>query len=71
MTSTPFSKKRLNLEIIFWDLTILLITLARDLLRAMPSRLPIDKQLLSKLVFWFLWGLAGLSTGWLLGIAAH
>lgn len=71
MASTPLTTKHINLEIVFWDLTILLITLARDILRAMPSRLPFDKQLLTTLLGWMVWILAGLSSGWVLGVTSR
>lgn len=71
MAPTPLFTKRVNLEIVFWDLTILLITIARDILRAMPSRLPFDKQLLTMLLGWMMWIVAGLSSGWILGILSR
>ena len=70
MTSINLPSKRLNLEIIFWDVTILLINLMRSIVRAIPTSLPVSKRALIKLLTWMGWVLAGLSLGWGVGLAS-
>lgn len=70
MASTSLRNKRINLEILFWDFTILVITLIREVVRKMPTRLPFDRTRLISLLSWMAWILAGLSSGWLLGIVS-
>ena len=70
MASINLPTKRINLEIIFWDLTIFLITLVRSVVRALPASLSINRKVLVTLMTWAGWILAGLSLGWFLGIAS-
>lgn len=69
MTSTPLIPRRVQLELYFWDATILLISAARHLVRLMPSRLPIDKRTAILILTWMGWILAGLVSGWVLGVS--
>lgn len=69
MSSTPLIPKRVQMEILFWDVTILLITAARHLVRCLPSGLPIDKKTTVLILTWMAWILAGLASGWVLGVA--
>lgn len=64
MAPTPLTTKRINLEIVFWDLTILLITQIRNIVCLLPARLPINTRWFTSILPWMLWILAGFSAGW-------
>ena len=68
MAPIQLPTKRINLEIIFWDLTILSITLLHRFVGALLSRLTFDKKWWGTLLTWTLWILAGLACGWFLGV---
>ena len=66
-----FPTKRINLEIVFWDLAILIMTLLRHVVGTLLTRLNVDRQVRSTVLTWALWIVAGLSSGWLLGVISR
>jgi hypothetical protein len=70
MTSIQLPSKRINPEIIFWDLTIYLITLIRTIVSSVHNFLAQNRKTLITLLAWLGYVLAGFSLGWYLGIAS-
>lgn len=67
MASSTFRPKKFNPEIAFWSLTILVISGLRDLRRAYYAQIADRDHLLSALISWSIWIIAGLSLGMILG----
>jgi hypothetical protein len=67
MASSSFPHKRLSLEIIFWDLTIVFICGIRRIVRALLASLPSRNRLPVMIFTWIVVIVTGISAGWFLG----